>query len=683
MYDHSERIARALSQQSVREARRAGTQGIRQRAPEVLKRFPNLQDRVRKTKENALLHLSDLLKETENHLLARGFHVFRAKNGEEAARYILERIPENSLVIKSKSNLAKEIHLPDALAQAGHRIVETDLGDHINQLLGRRSGHVLMPALGVDIPTIQSTFQSRYQEPDLGSEPEELVGAARRHLRSILETANVSISGANAVTAEGEVVLMENEGNIRAVTSLPAQHFVVAGINKIVPSLEDGLAVVQAASVFGVGQDFGNYCTVLAGPGRDFGPEVHVLLVDGGRSDAIQQEPEPFYCINCGSCLNVCPVFAELGEAYGGERIGGIGIMQTFLLDGAERATQDGLDLCLGCQRCIPACPVRIDTPTITNRMKAARPVQPNAKLRRRFLQLVLSQGELRWSRHLFQASAALGISRRWHRRGKMARDFAPVPDAAPPIRPGSVFPARGEERGSVWLFPGCVMDAWYAGIHWDTIRVLTENGFHVRVPESKACCGALHEHAGMPDPVPTLLDQNTTAFPGTDPIILNAAGCGAFLKQHPNPLTPRIRDLSEFLLEVGIRPPVRPSRPKKVSVHLPCHLAYAQGIDTAPQRLLEIAGYQVLDAFEREACCGSAGTYNLEYPDIAWRLAREKAEDLDRPAPDVICTANPGCLMQIRAGVEALDRRTPVEHLATLLATAYREEGSHDGASY
>lgn len=671
-----QRIHEALANTATRKARQRGTQGIRQRAPEVLTRFPKLQDRVRAAKQDALAHLPDLVHETESHLLAKGFHVFYARTAEEAVQYVLKAIPLASLVIKSKSNMAKEIHLPDALIAAGHRVVETDLGDHINQLLNRKSGHVLMPALGVDIPQIQSVFQSRYQEPELGGSPDELVAAARRHLRPILETAQVSISGANAITAAGEVVLMENEGNIRAVTSLSNQHFVVAGIQKIVPTLEDGLSVVQAASLYGVGQDFGNYCTVIAGPGRDIGPEVHVVLIDDGRLEAIRQEPEPFYCINCGSCLNVCPVFAELGEAYGGERIGGIGIMQTFLLNGADAATNDGLDLCLGCQRCIPACPVKIDTPKITNRMKAARPVQPNAQIRRRFLQLVLSQGQLTWSRHLFRASGALGLSRRWHQRGQRAQDFVPVPDSAPSLAPGSVFPARITLRGSVWLFPGCVMDAWYAGIHHDTIRVLTENGYRVRIPDTKACCGALHEHAGVPGPVQSLLAANQRSFPGTDPIIVNAAGCGAFLKQHPNDLTPRIRDLSEFLWEVGFRPPQVPN-PLKVSYHNPCHLAYAQGIMDAPVALLRAAGYDVLDVQEQEACCGSAGTYNLEYPEIAWRLAREKAHDLDRPAPDVIVSANPGCLMQIRAGIEAIGRHTPIEHLATMLARAYRGEVS------
>ncbi len=671
MPELDQKVAQALSDMSAREARRDGTHGIRERVPAALERYPEIQSRVRAIKERALARLPELVNEAENHLLAHGFHVFRADDAEAARQYVLSHTPPESLIIKSKSNLAKEMHLPEALEAHGHRLVETDLGDHINQLLGRRSGHVLMPALGVDIPTIQHVFRERFDEPEIGPEPTDLVQAARRHLRPLLESATVSVSGANAVTAAGEIVLMENEGNIRAVTSLPSIHFVIVGVHKVVETLEEGLAVVQAASLYGIGQDLGNYCTILAGPGRDAGPEVHVVLVDDGRLKAIAQEPEPFYCINCGSCLNVCPVYAEMGESYGGERLGGIGIMQTFLLDGAEQATADGLDLCLGCQRCIPACPSAIDTPGITNRLKASRAIKPHAAMRRRFLRLVLSRGELTLARAVFGTSAQLGISRRWHRRGQRAEDFIPVPDRTRPIPAGASFPAIHGARGTVWLYPGCVMDAWYAGIHEATIAVLMQNGFTVRIPATKTCCGALHAHAGEPDPLPELLAKNAAAFPGEDPIIMNSAGCGAFLKQHEGPLQARVRDLSEFLLEAGLKPPSRPIH-RRVAYHNPCHLRFAQGIHDAPQALLQAVGYALVPVDEREACCASAGTYNLEFPTLAWRLAREKAEDLTQGQPDVIATANPGCLMQIRAGVESLDGQMAVVHWVELLREAY-----------
>lgn len=673
MSDLHNRVRRALLPQDAREARQHGTQPIRERVPAALKAYPELQSRVRRSKERALDALPHLLDQAEARLLSHGFHVYRAADGTKARDYILAHMPPASLVIKSKSNLAKEIHLPDALREAGHRVIETDLGDHINQLMGRQSGHVLMPAIGVDIAAIHKTFQDQFDEPDLGPAPEDLVAAARRHLRPLLEEARVGISGANAVTATGEIVLMENEGNIRAVTSLPAVHFVVVAVTKVVETLEDALRVVQAASLYGIGQDFGNYCTVLSGPGRDIGPDVHVVLVDDGRLAAVQDEPEPFYCINCGSCLNVCPVYAELGEAYGGERLGGIGIMQTFLLNGEDAAVQDGLDLCLGCQRCVPACPVAIDTPAVTNRLKARRRAIPTGPLRQRFLRLVHSPAELTWSRWAFRAAATLGLAARWHRRGQKPEDFIPVPTAEPPLPPGRVYAGSEPIRGSVWIFPGCVMDAWYGGVHRDTIRVLNANGYTVRVPEQKFCCGALDAHAGVAPSGSPAWDT----FSGTDPIIMDSAGCGAFLTQHTNPLSDRVEDLTAFLIRVGFRAPQNPVPGTPVAYHNPCHLAYAQKIVEEPRKLLEMAGYHLVDVPAGEACCGSAGTYNLDFPELAWTLARRKAGDLSSAGASLACTANPGCLMQIRAGLESLGSSMTLEHLATLLARAYAGDAS------
>lgn len=668
MPDLHDRVRRALLDDTAREARRHGTQPIRERVPRALPAYPELQSRVRRSKERALDSLEELLDQAEARLMSHGFHVYRAVDAAAARDYILSHMPQSSLVIKSKSNLAKEIHLPDALREAGHRVIETDLGDHINQLMGRQSGHVLMPAIGVTIEEIQKTFQEQFHEPDLKPRPEDLVASARRHLRPLLEEAGVGISGANAVTATGEIVLMENEGNIRAVTSLPDVHFVVAAVTKVVESLEDALSVVQAASLYGIGQDFGNYCTVLSGPGRDIGPDVHVVLVDDGRVKAILDEPEPFYCINCGSCLNVCPVYAELGEAYGGERLGGIGVMQTFLLNGEERALHDGLDLCLGCQRCVPACPVKIDTPAITNRLKARRRTIPTGPLRQRFLRLVHSPVDLKRSRWALSAAATLGIAARWHRRGRKAEDFIPVPTSHQPLPAGRVYPGAEPIRGSVWIFPGCVMDAWYSGVHQDTIRVLNANGYTVRVPQQKFCCGALDAHAGATP----LGSPSWDTFSGNDPIILNSAGCGAYLTQHPNPLSDRVEDLTAFLTRVGFRAPPKPVSGTPLAYHNPCHLAYAQQIAEEPRQLLAMAGYHLVDVPAGEACCGSAGTYNLEFPELAWNLARRKAADLGASGAALACTANPGCLMQIRAGLESLGSNIRLEHIATLLAHAY-----------
>lgn len=680
-----EKVRHGLQDTAGREARLPAITAIRDRVPVTVKEYPTLQKDVRHLKERAMADLPQLVQQAATALSERGFQVYLAKDAETARGYVLDHMEPNSRVIKSKSNQAKEIHLPEALAAAGHSLVETDLGDRINQLLGRRSGHVLAPAISVPAEEIRDAFRTTFNQPDLSTDENELVAAARAHMRPILLDADVGISGANAVTATGEVVLMENEGNIRAVTGLPRLHFVMAAITKIVETLEDALSVVQAASIFGVGQDFGNYCTVLSGPATKAGPEIHVVLIDDGRSEARTKEPEPLMCINCGSCLNVCPVFSELGEDYGGERIGGIGVIQTYLLNGSQQALDDGLDLCLGCQRCIPACPVEIDTPGVTSRFRAE--ISANRRMpavRRRVLRAVLSRSQLKFGRWLLGLGENLGVNAKLRRRGQKSVDFIPAPDPGPSVTPGRLYPAPASVRkGQVLLFTGCVMDALYGKIHHDTITVLNYNGWDVLVPDGQACCGALHYHAGHVTPVDGLISQNLESLAGTDPIILNSAGCGAFLKEYPHlpssrheecdALAQRVYDLTEFLTTFGFTQPTE-SVARRVAYHNPCHMAYAQRIEEPPLTLLRSVPAMELVPFpEREACCGSAGTFNLEMPELSWRLARDKAQDAVKTEAEWIITANPGCLMQIRAGFEAEGSAMKVLHIAEILAEAYR----------
>lgn len=688
----ADKIQRGLADHIGREARRSGIGAIRERVPMVVQQYPEIQHHVRQMKEEALSSLPRLVDRAVANLTEHGFFVHVARTAEEAQEYVLGHVPPKSQIIKSKSNQAKEIHLPETLLAAGHTLVETDLGDRINQLLGRRSGHVLAPAISIPVETIRDSFQKSFGQPDLTADEKELVAAAREHMRPILLNANVGMSGANAVTADGEIVLMENEGNIRAVTSLPDIHFVIAAVTKVVPTLEDGLNVVQAASIYGVGQDFGNYCSVLTGPAQIAGPEIHVVLVDDGRMNALSIEPEPLMCINCGSCLNVCPVFSEIGEEYGGERIGGIGILQTFVLGHPNVALADGLDLCLGCQRCVPACPVSIDTPAITSRLRQQVAVRRQIpRLRQRVLNAVLSPRTLRLSRIPLKISERLGISRILRSRGRTAADFIPAPDTRPSPGRGIIFPAPASRRkGRVQLFTGCVMDSLYGGVHQDTIYVLNQNGWDVSIPSDQVCCGALHWHAGESTPVGELARRNGRAFRGDDPIISNSAGCGAFLKEYSHgigtvtedaaALSPRVHDLTQFLYDTGFRAPTA-SLPLSATYHNPCHMAYAQNIQKEPVALLQaIPGLALHPLKEREACCGSAGTFNLEQPALAWQLARDKAQDAIDTGAQCAITANPGCLMQIRAGMDASGGKMTVRHIAEVLADAYRqEEVSHD----
>lgn len=353
--------------------------GMRKMVP----RYPELSNRLRGIKSNSIENLESLLEQATSVLTQKGVKVFRAKTPEEALRHVAEIVGQG-LVVKSKSNAAKEIDLVQTLQNQGAKVVETDLGDRIVQLAGSHASHSLAPAIHMTVNRVAEIFSN-----DLGrtfpADEEVLVEAARVSLRNYLLTADVGLSGANAIAADtGSIIVMENEGNIRAVTSLPRVHIAIAGIEKIVPTLEDALTVVRAASVFGVGQDFGTYASVISGPSRTFdldgeefltglGPEeVHVVLLEHGRWEAKERGfAETLYCINCGSCLNFCPIYREVGEQYGDKYLGGRGIITAAIQKGLKTADVSGLSLCLNCKNCTEACPSQISTPEMLNRLRA------------------------------------------------------------------------------------------------------------------------------------------------------------------------------------------------------------------------------------------------------------------------------------------------------------------------
>jgi glycolate oxidase iron-sulfur subunit len=219
-----------------------------------------------------------------------------------------------------------------------------------------------------------------------------------------------------------------------------------------------------------------------------------------------------------------------------------------------------------------------------------------------------------------------------------------------------------------VAFLSGCVMSTWLAPVNWATLRVLARSGCRIRVPRSQGCCGALHHHMGEATAARTMARRLIDAFGGLDDceaIVTNSAGCGAAMKEYGDLLADdpeyadrarifaaRVRDASEFLAARGAAPAMAPVRARAVYFD-PCHLGIAQGIRREPRWLLRrVPGLELLEAPRREACCGSAGIYNLVHPDVSGRLADLLVEDLCRVEPDLIITANPGCLLQARWGL-------------------------------
>ncbi len=695
----SQRIAAGLADAPADRVRREVFTSLRARVAAARPRYPHLQGRIRAIKSDALEHLDELVGLAADRLRRNGCTVAVARTAAEARAHILD-IVTGGTVVKSKSNAVKEIGAVEALEARHVEVVETDLGDRINQLNGTYGAHILAPAIQIPIERIRELY-SELAGQMLPDDPEELVKVARDDLRAVFAGAGYGLSGVNALAAEtGTVCVVENEGNIRMLSSLPEVYIAVVPITKIVRTLEDALTVLQGASVYGVAQRIGTYASCISGPAPQggFGPKaMHVVFVDNGRRRAIAEGfGEAFECISCGSCLDHCPVYAVIGDKYGVvTHIGGIGVLQASFTSGLGLTAEQGLSLCLNCRACVDPCPVNIDTPGMHTRLREHVPApQRLPRLARMVLGLTGSVTSMRAAGRALYAADRLGLRRVGEKllppRLREAASLLPrMPTPREMAPPPEQIEAIGPQKRTVAFFSGCIMSTWLAPINWATMRVLARSGCRLRVPRSQGCCGALHHHMGEGRRARGLARRVIDAFSGLEDceaIVTNSAGCGAAMKEyadllHDDPayagrareFAGRVRDASEFLAARGVAAPIIPIRGRAVYFD-PCHLGIAQGITDQPRRLLRnLPGLEVVDFRRREACCGSAGIYNLIHPDVSGRLADLLAADLLAADPDFIVTSNPGCLLQARWGLARAGAagRARVVHLMELMDRA------------
>ncbi len=329
-----------------------------------------LKDRARAIRLHALSHLDRLLGHFVDQLTAAGGQAHFAEDAHEATRIIGEILRDEGaeLVVKGKSMVTEEIELNEYLEGEGIEVVETDLGEFIVQLAGDKPSHIIAPALHLTSEDVGRLFQSRL-ETDFTEDPVELNRVARDHLRRLFLSADAGISGVNLAVAEsGSLVLVENEGNGRLVTTAPPVHIAVMGMERIVSRWEDAAVVLEVLARSATGQRLSVYTNVLTGPRGNAdadGPErLHVVIVDNGRSDILAgPTAEILACIRCGACLNVCPVFRTVGgHAYGTVYSGPVGSIVTPGLHGMDPWWDLPFASTL-CGACRDVCPVRIDIP--------------------------------------------------------------------------------------------------------------------------------------------------------------------------------------------------------------------------------------------------------------------------------------------------------------------------------
>ena len=388
-------------------------------------------------------------------------------------------------------------------------------------------------------------------------------------------------------------------------------------------------------------------------------------------------------CVHCGFCLAACPTYRELGQEMDTPR--GRIVLMKEVLEGTMsfEAAQPHVDRCLGCLACEPACPSGVPYRDLISPFRALAQSKFKRGIAERLRRFVTAQ-TIPYSQR-FRLAMRLGrlakavLPKRWQSMLEL------VPEALPAAQTwNEVYPAKGGKRGRVALLIGCAQQVLDPDINTATIEVLTRNGVEVVIPRSQGCCGGLAWHTGDLEAARAFARRNLDAFPAdVDAILTNAAGCGSAMHEYhlvlrgtadearAESFRHRAMDVSVFLIKLGLREPLREMK-IQAAYHDACHLANAQNVRRQPRDLLKaIPGMQLIELTDAHLCCGSAGSYNMDQPEIASSLGEQKARAVIATGAEIVASGNIGCLTQLQMHLKKLGSRIEVKHTMQVLRDA------------
>jgi len=412
-------------------------------------------------------------------------------------------------------------------------------------------------------------------------------------------------------------------------------------------------------------------------------------------------------CMHCGLCLPTCPTYDATKIERHSPR-GRISLIRA-IADGRMEMTRtfaEEMYFCLGCLACMTACPAGVNYAELFEHARAEAESSgllksPQRSLIRAFAirWLFMDLSHLRFVGRILRLYQQLGLQTLIRRSGvlkllpKRLRELeAFTPDIQPKFSAdliAPVTPAVGRKKYRVAMLTGCAQDLIFSDINRDTVEVLAHNGCEVVTPKKQLCCGSLHAHNGEWGMAQELARKQIEQFPPDqfDAIISNAGGCGSHLKHYHKLLAndpvyhdravlwdKKVKDIHEWLMEIGIQPPANHAPPQVVTYHESCHLAHGQKITAQPRQLLRlIPNLQLVELPESTWCCGSAGIYNIVQPEMANKLLDRKLKHLQSTGAAIVANGNSGCLLQLINGVKQKGLKLRVVHPVTLLAEAYR----------
>jgi glycolate oxidase iron-sulfur subunit len=412
-------------------------------------------------------------------------------------------------------------------------------------------------------------------------------------------------------------------------------------------------------------------------------------------------------CMHCGLCLPTCPTYDATKIERHSPR-GRISLMRA-IADGRLEATKifaDEMYFCLGCLACMTACPAGVNYAELFEHARAEAEASgvlksPKRNLIRAFAirWLFMDLSHLRLVGRVLRIYQQLGLQNLVRRSGVLKllpKRLQELEGITPDIQPkfsaeliAPVTPATGTKRYRVAMLIGCAQDLIFSDINRDTVEVLARNGCEVITPPKQLCCGSLHAHNGEWELAQQLARKQLEQFPPDqfDAIITNAGGCGSHLKHYHKLLADdpvyrdravlwdkKVKDIHEWLIEIGIQPPANHAPAQVVTYHESCHLAHGQKITAQPRQLLGlIPNLKLVELPESLWCCGSAGIYNIVQPEMANQLLDRKLKHIKSTGASIVANGNPGCLLQLINGAKQQGLNLRVVHPVTLLAEAYR----------
>ena len=599
--------------------------------------FEKIKERVKQIRSESVGNW-DLLQEAISRLERNQFKVIEAKDSKEACEILLKEIGKERLVVKSKSNISKEIGLTHFLIQHGIEVIETDIGDRITQIAGQRASHYTGPACHLSRYDIAKIL-SKHLEKEIPPVPEDEMGAVREDIESYLKKARVGITGVNAITAkEGTVLILHNEGNVTRVR-MRSKHIIITSIDKVYPRLEDAIVMLRLETYLATGTLFPAFIDIVAGRSKSSDIEkqvfygVHepdsvvVVLLDNGRRRILEDKKDfsdLLSCIGCGNCLLDCPTYNSVGPSFGTDgMLGGRGVALASLQKGIREGIEDGLFLCTTCGLCGEVCPVGIDA---GKRVKDLR----RSSLQDREIYIQLNE----------VTQLQNTIDQYGTPYGEMARaDFSSLKKHSPVV-----------------LYIGCVGMSIETETASHAIELLHRLGIDFTLID-EVCCEAVKDETGSsPNPERIRINIEKVKEVGGGEVIFLCPTClKTFLeydKEHPSGLIFETilsylnKNFSFTSMEID---------PTTVTYHDPCHLGRGLESFDGTRDLLKGLGskWVEMEHHHRESlCCGAGGGVRGFYPKFSREIARRRVKEAEEVKADILLTDCLSCKHNLKQGV-------------------------------